>query len=107
MKPGDDTRGVATGRVPPVRAVDGATGQGSVLIEDDVSWSEGELARLAWAARRDSLARGELLQAFQAGADFYAPLSSRDLEGGPFVAAGDCVAATVMREFTGAGEAEA
>ncbi|MBD8636617.1 MULTISPECIES: hypothetical protein [unclassified Stenotrophomonas] len=76
-------------------------------MDDDVSWSQAELVRLAWAARRDSLARGELLQAFQAGADFYAPLSSRDLDDDPFVAVGDCVAAIVMRELTGAGEAEA
>lgn len=58
-------------------------------------------------ARRDSLARDELLQAFQAGADFYALLSSLDLEGDPFVAAGDCATAIVMQELTGAGEAEA
>ena len=76
-------------------------------MEDGVSWSQGELVGLALAARRDSLARGELLQAFQAGADFYAPLSSRDLDDDPFVAPGDCVAAIVIRELTGVGEAEA
>jgi len=72
------------------------------LIEDDVSWSQGDLVSLAWAARRDSLARGELLQAFQAGADFYAPLSRQDLDDDFFAVPGDCVAAIVIRELTGA-----
>ncbi|MFY0186120.1 hypothetical protein PV767_18775 [Stenotrophomonas rhizophila] len=70
------------------------------------TWSKAELVRLAWAARRDSLARGELLQAFQAGADLYAPLSREDLGDDFFAVPGDCVAAIVMRELTGVEEAK-
>jgi len=76
-------------------------------MDDDVSWSQAELVRLAWAARRDTLARALLLQGFQEGADFYAPLSSPDILADPFVAPGDCVAAIVIRELTGLGEADA
>lgn len=76
-------------------------------MDDDVSCSQEELVRLAWAARRDTLARAQLLQGFQSGADFYAALSSPDILGDPFVAPGDCVAAIVIRELTDVGEAEA
>lgn len=76
-------------------------------MDDDVSWSQSELVRLAWAARRDTLARAQLLEAFQAGADFHAPLSSPDILGDPFVAPGDCLASIVIRELMGVREAEA
>jgi hypothetical protein len=75
-------------------------------MEDGVSWSQGELVGLALAARRDSLARGELLQAFQAGADFHSPLSSSDLNNDPFAVAWDCVAGVVVRELAGVKDAE-
>ncbi|WP_443096655.1 hypothetical protein ACTT2I_10490 [Stenotrophomonas sp. PUT21] len=76
-------------------------------MDDNACWSQGELVGLALRARRDTLARAQLLLAFQTGADFYAPLSICDLDDDPFLAAGDCVAAIVIRELTGFGEAEA
>lgn len=76
-------------------------------MDDNACWSQGELVGLALRARRDTLARAQLLLAFQTGADFYAPLSICDLDDDPFVAPGDCVAAIVIRELTGAGESEA
>ncbi|EKT4084538.1 hypothetical protein I5V52_03565 [Stenotrophomonas maltophilia] len=69
-------------------------------------WPPSELVRLAWAARRDVAARQHLLQALQEGADFDSPLSSSDLNNDPFAVPGDCVAGVVVRELTGAKDAE-
>lgn len=69
-------------------------------------WPPSELVRLAWAARRDLLARQHLLQAFQEGADFHSPLSSSDLNNDPFAVAGDSVAGVVIRELTGVKDGE-
>lgn len=69
-------------------------------------WSPSELVRLAWAARRDLLARQHLLKAFQEGADFHSPLSNSDLDNDPFAVPGDCVAGVVIRELTGVKDAE-
>lgn len=69
-------------------------------------WPPSELVRLAWTARRDIAARQQLLQAFHEGADFHSPLSSSDLNNDPFAVTGDCVAGVVVRELTGAKDAE-
>ncbi|MCU1174717.1 hypothetical protein JAK52_09450 [Stenotrophomonas maltophilia] len=69
-------------------------------------WPSSELVRLAWAARRDPLARQHLLQAFQEGADFHTPLSSSDLNDDLFAVPGDCLAGVVIRELTGVKDAE-
>lgn len=69
-------------------------------------WPPSELFRLAWAARRDVAARQHLLQAIQEGSDFHSPLSNSDLDNDPFAVAGDCVAGVVVRELTGAQDAE-
>ncbi|OMG05147.1 hypothetical protein LN96_10215 [Xanthomonas citri pv. citri] len=69
-------------------------------------WPLSELVRLAWAARRDPLARQHLLQAFQEGADFHSPLSSGDLGNDLFAVPGDCLAGVVIRELTGVKDAE-
>jgi len=69
-------------------------------------WPPSELVRLAWAARRDTLARQHLLQAFHEGADFHSPLSSSDLNNDPFAVPGDCVAGVVIRELAGVKDAE-
>lgn len=69
-------------------------------------WKPSELVRLAWAARRDSAARADLLQALQSGADIRAPLTSQDLGNDPFGEPGDCVVGIVIRELTGSKEAE-
>lgn len=54
-------------------------------------WPPSELVRLAWAARRDLLARQHLLQAIQEGADFHSPLSSSDLNNDLFTLGGKSV----------------
>lgn len=69
-------------------------------------WPPSEIVRFAWAARRDTVARTHLLQAFQAGADFNAPLSSTELGSDPFAVPRVCVAGVVVRELTGVKDAE-
>ena len=64
-------------------------------------WMPSELVRLAWAARRDLLARQHLLQACQDGADFHSPLSRSDLDNDLFAVPGDCIAGVILRELTG------
>lgn len=69
-------------------------------------WRPSELVRLAWAARRDPLARQNSLKALQEGADFDSPLSSGDLNNDPFAVHGNCVAGVVVRKLTGGKDAE-
>ncbi len=69
-------------------------------------WPPSELVRLAWMARRDPSARGHLLQALHAGADFELPSTSNDLGSDPFAVPGECVAGILIRELTDVNEAE-
>lgn len=69
-------------------------------------WPPSELVRLAWAARSDLVARQQLLQALQDGADFHCPLSSSDLGNDLFSVPGDCIAGVVIRELTQVQDAE-
>lgn len=70
-------------------------------------WPPSKFVRLAWAARTNPFARGHLLQAFQAGADFDFPLTSSDLVKHPFAVPGECVAGILIRGLTDVKGAEA